>query len=230
VPPRSQPLPLIRDADALMIVIPEFRGTRNSADRRGRERRSELIFATSIRPNATRTPQEEKGTLTSSAPAEKCLKWLEEGKPLRLLEMTAQELQAFSASFPLAQTGPCRLNCDAIAPPAELPPPIAPRHRPGSTPSARRRLRSPSSGARFPPARPSCSRTPPRAARARSADHRALRIPGLITFYPPANPSPRLVVRRGATASRPPPASIAISRAGFFAPRSSAMATFSSSL
>ena len=52
----------------------------------------------------------------------KCIAWLEQGKPLRTLEMTAQELQAF-ASFGFLSRKPALavINCDADRATAELP-------------------------------------------------------------------------------------------------------------
>jgi ribosome-binding ATPase YchF (GTP1/OBG family) len=59
-----------------------------------------------------RLKKEKGATDFERAALEKCLKWLEEGKPLRMLEMTPQELQAF-ASFALLSRKPSLvvINC-----------------------------------------------------------------------------------------------------------------------
>jgi GTP-binding protein YchF len=107
-------LPLIRDVDALLMVIPEFEGIGAPLVEAVERIEAELIFA-DYEQSERRLERlkKEKGSVDfERAALEKCLKWLEQGKPLRLLEMTAQELQAF-ASFGLLSRKPALavINC-----------------------------------------------------------------------------------------------------------------------
>ena len=100
-------LPLIRDVDALLMVIPEFEGNKADAAQTVASIEAELVFADFDQSERRlERLKKEKGPVEfERAALEKCLKWLEEGKPLRMLEMTAQELQAF-ASFGLVSRKP----------------------------------------------------------------------------------------------------------------------------
>ena len=107
-------LPLIRDVDALLIVIPEFEGNRVDLVKAVESVEAELVFA-DFEQSERRLERlkKEKGQVDFERGAlEKCLKWLEEGKPLRVLELTAQEIQAF-ASFGLLSRKPALVvvNC-----------------------------------------------------------------------------------------------------------------------
>jgi ribosome-binding ATPase len=107
--------PLIRDLDALLIVIPQFSG-RETALIPGLEAiDGELTFVdfdqTERRLDRLK---KEKGPVEFERSAlEKYLGWLEQGRPLRTLEMTDQEVQAFS-SFAFLSRKPALLviNCD----------------------------------------------------------------------------------------------------------------------
>jgi GTP-binding protein YchF len=117
-------LPLIRDVDALMIVIPEFAGHEVPLVAAIESVEGELIFADFDQTERRlERLKKEKGNIDfERAGLEKCLKWLEEGKPLRTLEMTAQELQAFS-SFGFLSRKPviAVINCDADRATAAMP-------------------------------------------------------------------------------------------------------------
>jgi ribosome-binding ATPase YchF (GTP1/OBG family) len=110
-------LPLIRDLDALLIVIPEFAGNQAALPGALAAVEAELVFADLDqaerrleRLTKERNPASEFERVT----LQRCVKWLEEGKPLRSLEMTAQELIVF-ASFGLLSRKPALVvvNCDA---------------------------------------------------------------------------------------------------------------------
>src|ERR1700723_4462755 len=108
-------LPLIRDVDALMIVIPEFAARETPMVAAVESVESELIFADFDQTERRlERLKKEKGNIDfERAGLEKCLKWLEEGKPRRTLELTAQELQAFS-SFGFLSRKPAlvTVNCE----------------------------------------------------------------------------------------------------------------------
>lgn len=108
-------LPLIRDVDALLFVVPEFADKQTPLVAAAESIEGELVFADydQIERRLERLKKEkgpidfERGTL------EKCGKWLEQGKPLRQLDLTNQELQAF-ASFGFLSRKPALVvvNCD----------------------------------------------------------------------------------------------------------------------
>jgi GTP-binding protein YchF len=108
-------LPLIRDLDALLIVIPEFDGKETDLVRAIERIEAELVFADYDQSERRMERlKKEKGPVDIERGAlEKCIKWLEQGHPLRRLEMTAQELQAL-ASFGLLSRKPALavINCD----------------------------------------------------------------------------------------------------------------------
>jgi GTP-binding protein YchF len=110
-------LPLIRDLDALLIVIPEFAGNQAALPGALAAVEAELVFADLDqaerrleRLTKERNPASEFERVT----LQRCVKWLEDGKPLRSFEMTAQELIVF-ASFGLLSRKPALVvvNCDA---------------------------------------------------------------------------------------------------------------------
>lgn len=108
-------LPLIRDVDALLIVIPEFEGKQTDLLQAIEQVEAELVFADYDQSERRlERLQKEKGpTEFERGALEKCIKWLEQGRPLRRLEMAAQELQVF-ASFGLLSRKPALavINCD----------------------------------------------------------------------------------------------------------------------
>jgi ribosome-binding ATPase YchF (GTP1/OBG family) len=116
-------LPLIRDVDALLVVIAEFAGHESPIAAAIESVEGELVFADFDQAERRlERLKKEKGPVDfERTTLEKWLKWLEQGKPLRLLEMTAQELQAFS-SFGFLSRKPVLavINCDADAATAEL--------------------------------------------------------------------------------------------------------------
>jgi ribosome-binding ATPase len=109
-------LPLIRDLDALLVVIPEFAGRETPLIGAVESVEGELIFADFDQAERRlERLKKEKGPVDFERGAlEKCLKWLEDGKPLRTLEMTPQETQAFS-SFGFLSRKPMLvvINCEA---------------------------------------------------------------------------------------------------------------------
>jgi GTP-binding protein YchF len=116
-------LPLIRDLDALLIAIPEFTGPSAQVVPAIESVEAELVFADLDQAERRlERLKKEKGPVDFERGAlSKCIGWLEQGKPLRTLEMTAQELQAF-ASFGFLSRKPALavINCDADRATAEL--------------------------------------------------------------------------------------------------------------
>ena len=110
-------LPLIRDLDALLIVIPDFAGNQVALPAALDAVEAELVFA-DLDQGERRLERLVKERNPSSeferATLKRCVEWLEEGKPLRSLEMTAQELTVFS-SFGLLSRKPALVvvNCEA---------------------------------------------------------------------------------------------------------------------
>src|SRR3984893_5059156 len=117
-------LPLIRDVDALMIVVPAFASHEVPLVAAVESVEGELIFADfdQTERRLERLKKEKGNTDFERAGLEKCLRWLEEGKPLRTLELTAEELQAFS-SFGFLSRRPVLavINCDSDRATAEMP-------------------------------------------------------------------------------------------------------------
>ena len=121
-------LPLIRDLDALLIVIPDFAGRATPILPTIESVEAELVFADFDQAERRlERLKKEKGPVDfERAALTKCIAWLEQGKPLRTLEMTLQELQTF-ASFGFLSRKPALavINCDADQATAELPSPPA---------------------------------------------------------------------------------------------------------
>lgn len=117
-------LPLIRDLDALLIVIPAFEGRQAPLLPAIESVEAELVFADFDQAERRlERLKKEKGPVDfERAALTKCIAWLEQGKPLRTLEMTAQELQTF-ASFGLLSRKPALavINCDTADATARLP-------------------------------------------------------------------------------------------------------------
>ncbi|HJU11854.1 MAG TPA: DUF933 domain-containing protein [Candidatus Binataceae bacterium] len=109
-------LPLIRDLDALLLVVPEFTGHNTPLIAAVENIESELVFADFDQAERRlERLKKEKGQIEFERNAlEKCLRWLEQGKPLRTLDLTPQEIQTFS-SFGFLSRKPALavINCDA---------------------------------------------------------------------------------------------------------------------
>jgi GTP-binding protein YchF len=109
-------LPLIRDLDALLLVVAEFSGHTVRLATAIKNIEGELVFGDFDQAERRLDRlKKEKGQVDFERNAlEKCLRWLEQGKPLRTLDLTAQEIQAFS-SFGFLSRKPALavINCDA---------------------------------------------------------------------------------------------------------------------
>src|ERR1700687_5949625 len=108
-------LPLVRDMDALLIVIPQFAGMEKDLVATLDSIAGELVFADfdQAERRLERLKKEKGGSDFERAALEKVIAWLGDGKPLRLLELTAQETQAFS-SFGFLSRKPALItvNCE----------------------------------------------------------------------------------------------------------------------
>jgi ribosome-binding ATPase len=116
-------LPLIRDLEALLIVVPDFVGRSTPLTAALESVESELTFADFDQAERRlERLKKEKGPVDfERAALEKCLKWLEEGRPLRLLDLTTQETQTFSSfGFLSRKQVIAVINCDADRATAEL--------------------------------------------------------------------------------------------------------------
>jgi ribosome-binding ATPase len=111
----SSMLPLIRDLDALMLVVPEFGEHRAPVVPTIDRIEGELVFADfeQAERRLERLKKEKGQVEFERVTLEKCLRWLEQGSPLRTLDLTAQENQAFS-SFGFLSLKPALavINCD----------------------------------------------------------------------------------------------------------------------
>lgn len=118
-------LPLIRDTDALLIVIPQFPGNDKDFVSTLEGIEGELVFADfdQAERRLERLKKEKSPSEFERVALEKCVKWLEQGKPLRLLEMTAQEMVTFS-SFGFLSRKPALLvvNCEMDRAAADITP------------------------------------------------------------------------------------------------------------
>lgn len=108
-------LPLIRDLEALLIVIPQFAGNQKDLVSAIASIEGELVFSDfdQAERRLERLKKEKSPSEFERSALEKCLKWLEQGKALRLLEMTPQETQTFS-SFGFLSRKPALavINCE----------------------------------------------------------------------------------------------------------------------
>ena len=111
----SSLLPLIRDLDALLIVVPEFASDHLPLVSIFENIEAELVFADFDQAERRlERLRKEKGHVDFEHNAlEKCLRWLEQGKPLRTLDLTAQEIHTFS-SFGFLSRKPALavINCN----------------------------------------------------------------------------------------------------------------------
>jgi ribosome-binding ATPase YchF (GTP1/OBG family) len=116
-------IPLIRDLDALLIVVPQFAGMNRDLASTIESIESELVFADfdQAERRLERVKKDRSATDFEKAALEKVIKWLEEGKPLRLMELTAQELLVFS-SFGFLSRKPALvvINCEMDAAAADI--------------------------------------------------------------------------------------------------------------
>ncbi len=107
-------LPLIRDLDALLAVVPQFAGMEKDLAAALESIDGELVFADFDQgERRLERLKKEKGSDFERQSLEKVVAWLEHGKPLRTLELTAQELAVFS-SFGFLSRKPALIavNCE----------------------------------------------------------------------------------------------------------------------
>jgi len=116
-------LPLIRDLDALLVVIPQFAAMHHEIVPALERIEGELVFADfdQAERRLERVRKDRSATEFEKSALERVLKWLEEGKPLRLMEMTAQERATFS-SFGFLSRKPVLavVNCEMEAAAADV--------------------------------------------------------------------------------------------------------------
>jgi ribosome-binding ATPase len=110
-------LPLIRDLDALLIVVPEFASDGLPLVTTVENVEAELVFSDFEQAERRlERLRKERGQVEFERNAlEKCLRWLEQGQPLRILDLTPQELQTLS-SFGFLSRKPVLavLNCSDV--------------------------------------------------------------------------------------------------------------------
>ncbi|MGH7814960.1 MAG: DUF933 domain-containing protein [Candidatus Binataceae bacterium] len=111
-------IPLVRDMDALLIVIPQFAGMEKELVATLKSIEAELAFADyeQAERRLERLKKEKAGDSAAAferAALEKIVAWLGEGNPLRLLEIPAQEMAVF-ASFGFLSRKPAlaAINCE----------------------------------------------------------------------------------------------------------------------
>jgi GTP-binding protein YchF len=108
-------LPLIRDLDALLIVVPQFAAMHRELAPALKSIEAELVFADfdQAERRLERLKKEKGASDFERQALERVVAWLGEGKPLRTMEMTAQELAAFS-SFGFLSRKPAlaAINCE----------------------------------------------------------------------------------------------------------------------
>ncbi len=98
-------IPLIRDIDALLIVIPQFAAMNRELIAEVRNIDGELVFADfeQAERRLERMKKEKAPSDIERAALAKCVTTLEHGTPLRTIELTAQEKQALSGYGFLSQ-------------------------------------------------------------------------------------------------------------------------------
>ena len=118
-------LPLMRDLDALLVVVPQFAGNEKDLVAAIESIEGELVFSDfdQAERRLERLKKEKNPSDFERAGLEKFGKWLEEGKPLRLLEVTPQETAAFS-NFGFLSRKPVLavINCEMDRATADLTP------------------------------------------------------------------------------------------------------------
>ncbi len=109
-------LPLVRDLDAFLMVIPSFAPVAVELTAALAALEAELVFADleQVERRLARLRKERAGRDFERAALEKCVRQLESGLPLRKLELGAQELQTLS-SFCFLSGKPALVvvNCEA---------------------------------------------------------------------------------------------------------------------
>jgi ribosome-binding ATPase len=117
-------MPLVRDLDALLIVIPQFEGNRVELAPAVEAIENELVFADFEQADRRlkRLEKEKDVSEFERASLQKVTGWLESGAPLRKLGMTSQELQLFS-SFGFLSRKPALvvINCETENATAAMP-------------------------------------------------------------------------------------------------------------
>jgi len=98
-------IPLIRDIDALLIVVPQFAAMHRELVAEVRNIDGEIVFSDfdQAERRLERMKKEKAASEVEGAALAKCLKTLERGVPLRTVEFTAQERQALSGYGFLSQ-------------------------------------------------------------------------------------------------------------------------------
>jgi hypothetical protein len=98
-------IPLIRDVDALLIVVPQFAAMHRELVAEVRNIDGEIVFSDfdQAERRLERMKKEKAASEVERAALAKCLKTLERGVPLRTIELTAQERQALSGFGFLSQ-------------------------------------------------------------------------------------------------------------------------------
>jgi hypothetical protein len=118
-------LPLVRDMDALLIVVPQFAAMDRALGATVDSIEGELVFADydQCERRLERLKKEKGASDFERAALEKILAWLEQGRPLRLLELTPQETVVFS-SFGFLSRKPAliAINCEVDRALAEVAP------------------------------------------------------------------------------------------------------------
>ena len=108
-------LPLVRDLDALLMVIPSFSGNVADFATAFKAIEDELVFADfdQAERRLERLKKDKGGSDFERASLAKLIEWLESGAPLRQLEISPQEEKAFS-SFGFLSRKPALaiVNCD----------------------------------------------------------------------------------------------------------------------
>jgi len=116
-------LPLVRDLDALLIVVSQFAGNQKELVPAMESIEGELTFADfdQIERRLDRLKKEKNPSEFERSALERYLKWIEEGRALRTMDMTAQEIQAFS-SFGFLSRKPALvvINCEMERAAAEI--------------------------------------------------------------------------------------------------------------
>jgi GTP-binding protein YchF len=108
-------LPLIRDLDALLVVIPRFAGAAADTVKTVESIEAELVFADfdQAERRLERMKKEKGASDFERAALEKCIAWLEGAQPLRKLDLTAQEATTLSHFCFLSQKPALVvINCD----------------------------------------------------------------------------------------------------------------------
>ena len=118
-------LPLVRDMDALLIVVPQFAAMNRAIGATVESVEGELVFADfdQAERRLERVKKDKSASDFERSALEKILAWLEHGRPLRLLELTQQESAVF-ASFGFLSRKPAlvAVNCEMDRALAEVSP------------------------------------------------------------------------------------------------------------